>query len=1060
MRVEWIAALLVVPASGVCAQSDSASRARVADSTRKHDNVHALAPVQVRARYQKRPSVYNFFEGEPSSRSDAVGVVTEWLDPLSLGDASALLRASPDLLATPGGGASLMGAPASANQVEIGGVRVPPGLVTGLLGGSITLSQWDVTTGGAAGATVNLYAVPSSRYRKSYVTLRSGAGGVPTWTGAAGQPTGVSVPMQLNASTTGPAGKLAYRMSAFLASDVTGLARWDRALGTDQRAVLDSVASALGTPSIRSSERNTRAGVIGRLDLDPYNDKHVLALTSALSRSSHSGGRRGGFITGSLGADAIEDVGLLQLESTNIVRERVMWTSLLSVSVTSDAMRRAAAAPTIIVTDTSLGNILFTGGAAPQATNSVFASEARSTGTWYSRDNNTRYVAQLQARLERGHVNVRGPHSTFVVSSVSALAAGNATSLERESGAAAASATSFVFAPAIAARHDIGRNASLLLGVRADAWSASNILRTGELRYVDVSPRASYLWRLGTRSANRGAIATLRVGAGRFTTWPSVQQWSDAWSGAGASVSRCAGAAVPAIDINSEAPPCLANEAIQNVGPTIAGPELRPEASNRADVSLAIAEVARGIRGEIGAAVAQNRRLAVRLSPLFDSPAVGRLAGEEGRALLVPAGVLGADGIVPTVPVPAGAPDATRLVSDAWSNAAQWRVGIATRDPFARTLWNLRYTLTTGRERSLAIASPVTGSGFTTAPLAAGGRHTIAFSVTEWIGAATLRFSGMARSGVRFTPLADRDLNGDGLLNDAAYVPQSEGGAWSSVVAPTARSCVRSAAGHIAPVNSCTGPWSVSSLLTVFIPSAGFGLPSSSQISVQISNPLALMASASGVSFGGVSPVNPTLVHVTGFDVASQRFTGQPLAGFGRPVGPSYGASDPVQFSVSLFIPIGPSVASQRASTALRSLRSDSSSRSRAAAAMEFVGDLPPIPLVLLQSGSALQLTAEQRRGLQELGTRWQAAATRIVLTAYDATAAGKAPGVGSRADVSARERLLRARADFIAAASGICDDARQILSPDQIDLLPDGMQRMLNPRFWKFLALQDAGEI
>ena len=38
---------------------------------------------------------------------------------------------------------------------------------------------------------------------------------------------------------------------------------------------------------------------------------------------------------------------------------------------------------------------------------------------------------------------------------------------------------------------------------------------------------------------------------------------------------------------------------------------------------------------------------------------------------------------------------------------------------------------------------------------------------------------------------------------------------------------------------------------------------------------------------------------------------------------------------------------------------------------------------VVLQSGEGIQLTADQRRGLQVLGGRWQASAARIVVSTF-----------------------------------------------------------------------------
>jgi hypothetical protein len=1012
----------------------------------------ALAPIQVRAHFQRRPSVFGFFEGEPSTRLESAGpATTDWFDPFSAGGVGALLRSSPDLLVTADGGGSVMGAPSSSNQVQIGGVQVPSGLVSGQLNGNIAVSPWDVTIGGAAGATVNLFQGPAGGYRTSYITLRSGVGGVPGWIGSGGQAAGVSVPALVSGGATGPLGRFGYRANVFLKRDVTGLPRWDRTFDDLQRGVLDSLSAVLGAPTIRANERNVQGGVIGRLDLFPFDNKRVLALTSALTRSTRSGGARNGYLTGSVGSDFVEDVALLQLESTRVLGERVLWTSLLSTSWTESDVDQVSSAPTIIVTDPTQ-NVFIAGGSSPQPTSSVIAAEARSTASWYSVDNSARYVAQLQTRLERAHIGTKAPHGTFTTASIDALRNGQAISLIRESGSAAATANSIILAPAASARFDLGKTGSLLLGVRADAWATSGVATSGAMRYVDVSPRVALLRRLGARTANRGPVATLRVGAGRFTDWPSVGQWSDAWRGSGATRELCAGANVPAIVLTDEAPACAGGGTIQVIGRPIAGSELRPTAANRADVSVAIAEIAPGVRAEFGGALAQNSRMSARLSPLANAPVLDRLVGEGSRALLVHEATITSDGIVPVAPIPSGISDATRLVSDARSTAVQWRVRLATQDPFARTKLSVAYTLTAGRERSLTIASPTRPPTFVSGPLAAGGRHSLAFSVSEWIGDAEVRFAGMARSGMRFTPLADRDLNGDGRVNDAAFVPQAESEIWASLVSPNGRSCVRAAAGRIAGVSSCAGPWTVSSLLLASIPGVHFGLRFGSSVDVQISNPLGAVVRTNGqrVTFGDGAAVDPILVHVTGFDSTAHRFRGEPLRGFGAPIGLSSGISDPVRLAVSVRIPLGTSVTSQRADAALRAMQRDTSARGRQGAALQYLGDLPPFPILVLQSGEGIQLTAAQRGTLQALAGRWQSSAARIVTNAVTNN--------GPTADASTpRERLVRARATFLVEAAAIAREIRQLLSADQIDLLPEGVQRLLNPRFLHFLVGQDA---
>lgn len=1016
---------------------------------------HPLAPVKVQARYQKRPSIYRFLEAEPSSRIETVSpITTDWFDPLSGGDAAAILRASPDMLIGADGSASLMGAPASANQLQVNGVQVPAGLLTGMNGVGITASPWDITVGGAAGATVNLAMGTPRANHSTYVALRSGVGGVPRWAGAPGQARGADFPVQISAGSSGPVGKFGYGGTAFLQSDNLNLPRWDRTLGVQARGVLDSISGVLRAPTINASARSTQGGVIGRFDFVPYDSKRVLALTSAVTRSEHSGGVPGAFLTGSHGTDAVQDAASLQLESVRVLRERVLWTSQVGVSASTSEAKRYAVAPTIIATDIEGGNTVVTGAAPQQPASRVLAGEARATGAWYSRDNETHYVAQLQVRGERARLDGTDPHTTFMAASLAALQSGQAISLEREEGTGAASASSFVLAPAFGARHDIGKSGSVTAGVRADAWTTSGIATSGSMRYVDVSPRLSLYQRLGERSANRGSVATLRIGVGRFTSWPNVQQWADAWTGAGATRELCTGSGVPPISLTVEAPSCASGGVIQTLGRTVATSDLKPAASNRADVSLTFAEIAPGVTVQFGAGLAQNNRIAVRLSPLMSASVVGTLAGDGGRTLLVPESGVGADGIASVAPVPAGVPDVTRLLSGESSSSAQWRLKLASSSSFARVTWDARYVLTTGHERSLAIASATSAPSLVSGPLAAGGKHAFAFSLGTWIGEANIRIAGLARSGLRFTPLADRDLNGDGLANDAVFVPQSLSDTWASSVSRSVRSCIRASAGRIARLNSCTGPWNITSQIAAMVPGRVLGLQRGAEISALLSNPLAVFARTGDVHFGSVAAVNPTLLHITGFDPATHSYNGTPLSGFGTPLGLSSGIADPMRVTISIRIPLGPSITSQRMDKMLTSLQHDTSTRARVGASMEYLGDIPPVPLGILQSADAIQLTAGQRQKLQTLGSRWQEAASRLVLGAY-----GSGPQADPGGEAAVRQRLLRARAEFFVETLEINADIRNLLSPDQVELLPSGFALMLNPRFWKYVSLQDSSD-
>jgi hypothetical protein len=880
--------------------------------------------------------------------------------------------------------------------------------------------------------------------------VRSGASGVPDWVG--GGDGGITVPIQLSLASSGPLGRLGYRANAFIAREVTSMPEWTRQLGAGQLTVLDSIAHLLGAPTDRTSGRTVQGGVIGRLDLVPFSEKRVVSLTSALTHSSEMATTGSGFVTGGLGIESTDDVGLLQFESTQVLGERVLWTSNASTSFARESFTRAAAAPTVIASDDALGSVLFTGGASPEPTSSVLDVQAKTSGTWYSVDNKTRYVVQLQARFERAHLEPNGPHATFTTSSLDALRDGEATSLTRTSGTAGASAISLVFAPAVSAHRDLGRNASVVVGARADAWTTSGILPDNNLRYVDISPRIGILRRLGARSGHRGAVATLRVGAGRFTDWPNVRQWSDAWRDGGA-FSVCTGTTVPAIDVNSDSATCAIGATTRILGRTVAAAGLRPAVSNRVDASVAFASIAPGVRAEIGGALSQNRRMLSTASPFEGATVVDRLLDEGDRALLVTANSIDASGVVPVASTSSETPLASYLVSSGASTATQWRLRLATQDLFATTTWSIAYTATTGNERSAVIASPTASPGLVSGPLAAGGRHTFAFSLGQWVGDAQFRLAAMVRSGVRYTPIADRDLNGDGLVNDAVYVPSSEAASWANDVNRGMRNCIRAAAGRMVGVNSCTGPWSVTSLFLASVPAARFGLPRGSTLEVQLSNPLGALGQIRGITFGSSTRPNPTFLHITGYDSAARQFRGVPLKGFGAPVGLAAGLSDPVRLAMSIRIPLGPSVSSQRADAAVREFASDTSFRDRQRTAMDFLNDVPPIPLVILQAGAAIQLTADQRTSLEGLSARWRASAATIVMRAY-----ADSSSLGSTR--TARARLLTARTAFVVEAAAMVAEIRDVLSPDQIELLPETVQGFLNPRLWWYLSLQDAATL
>ena len=148
-------------------------------------------------------------------------------------------------------------------------------------------------------------------------------------------------------------------------------------------------------------------------------------------------------------------------------------------------------------------------------------------------------------------------------------------------------------------------------------------------------------------------------------------------------------------------------------------------------------------------------------------------------------------------------------------------------------------------------------------------------------------------SGVPYSPVVDGDVNGDGLLNDLAFIPPAWSGAEleeNLFSAPShARTCVRRQAGRIASPASCQGPWtSRLDLVTGFEPPRRLGVGQNLSLSFAILNAgagLRRLVGWSGSLFEAAAPPDPRLQRVTGFDPDHREYSYVVNPGFGRPFG-------------------------------------------------------------------------------------------------------------------------------------------------------------------------------
>jgi hypothetical protein len=158
---------------------------------------------------------------------------------------------------------------------------------------------------------------------------------------------------------------------------------------------------------------------------------------------------------------------------------------------------------------------------------------------------------------------------------------------------------------------------------------------------------------------------------------------------------------------------------------------------------------------------------------------------------------------------------------------------------------------------------------------------------------------GRAQSGLPFTPLVGGDVNGDGLMNDRAFVfspsvsadtATANGIASLLANAPSrVRACLASQFGRVAGRNSCEGPWTEA--LNVGVRLSGQQLLHTPRMDVtlNLANPLGgldqLLHGSNLRGWGAPATPDPTLYTVRGFDPNARRFL--------YTVNPRFGATAP-----------------------------------------------------------------------------------------------------------------------------------------------------------------------
>ena len=995
-----------------------------------------LKPVTVNVEAQRRPGVSSFFEPVGTTRSDNLSALSPWLDPLGGTDLAGLLSASPEVASDGSGAVSFMGASSSSNLVQVGGIRAPSGLQLGTLPLSVALSQWDVTQGSAAGVSANALLLMGGSVPVSYASSRIGrsfAGGSPL-EGAVDP----SSPWQLAIGSRGPIGRLRYSLYGSITEDRSQpLARLTD-LSTVGRFLLDSLQSAggAGLAVAETHARRVQGGL--RADFLPDSPARTLTATVLASRTAATTGGADGRLLASSGRTFESDATFGALEYTTTFASRVLQRSEVDASWSRSTNAAARSGVAIVAPDT-LGNLVRGGGGTNGATRAQSWIHTQTAFSWYSPDNRSRF--DVMAELARQSLVTTGPDASGEYSTGSWDQLRNTafgTYFFSPAGADKGSTMSTA-ATAVSWRTELSDATTATVGGRVDAWRSGGLGSVDGGIQVDPTVRVSLMHRLRSLPSLIGKVGVMRIGVGRFVDWADLAEWAAGSGGGDPPSSVCTGAAVPPIRAFGAVPACVGASPGAPVA-TRLGNDIAPPRSDRADFSIILPEFSSGFSLELGASVTRNRRLPFSYPPFLGLGTVGVLAAEGGRPLRVPASSISSAGIVPTPSAGvAGGTAVSLLTADGASNASQLRVRIGTRDPFGTTQLEIRYAFTTGDELSLAGMLAGTSTAPASIPLSTGGSHSVAVSLGRWFGLSLLRASMVIRSGSRYTPIVDRDVNGDGLANDAAYIRGDSARSWASRLSPQASRCILEQAGRIAAGGACTGPWTVTSQLALSVPGVVLGLPRGTSLDIQVQNPLGWLQSEvdnAALLFGPPAPVQRVVLHVVGYDSTSGAFGGALVSGFGRPLPGGQSHYSP-RVTLSARIPLGRRSRETATSRTLDALSRDSSRARRLQTLERYLMDAPPVALIVIRSAESVGVTAEQRRAL--LGIQSEAA--MAVQSEMDAILAAS---ITSQLLISARGRVTALLEDG-------AQRVRTILSEEQIRALPDVARVLMNVRLRRY---------
>jgi hypothetical protein len=325
-----------------------------------------------------------------------------------------------------------------------------------------------------------------------------------------------------------------------------------------------------------------------------------------------------------------------------------------------------------------------------------------------------------------------------------------------------------------------------------------------------------------------------------------------------------------------------------------------------------------------------------------------------------------------------------------------------------------------------------------------------------WSRQREFTITGFARvmSGLPFSPIVDRDINGDGLANDRAFIPGINSpfrvplqkfiaGAPSRL-----RDCLTRSEGSITGINSCRGPWTVATNLRVDIASGLLGLPQRARVALNLANPLGgldvLIHGPSHTHGWGNQPdPDPVLLNVRGFDAAARRYEYALNPRFGTATTAHAFITDAFRVTLDVHVDLSESFDKQLLTRSLRAGRNGTPGRRQSAndIAARYARSVYQLYDRILSEGDSLLLTRDQEDSLTAARARYAIATDSLWENLGERLAA-----LPDNFDAGAALRDADETTDrFWEVVHEQAPIVKRILSPLQLRLVPTLVATLLN---------------